>query len=86
MLHQLKADDRADAEQQGVGDEGASEVGGQALAHQGQKGTTHPVAQQGQTDHHVGEVMPLNDGEEAHQQHFVGQRRRGNQQHRKDRR
>jgi hypothetical protein len=36
--------------------------------------TRRAIAQQCHADHHVGEVMPLDDGKQPHQQDLVAQR------------
>ena len=49
------------------------------LLEQGQKAAARAVAKQGDADRHVGEVVPLDDREEAGQQHLVGKRAGGNE-------
>src|SRR5258708_36904138 len=45
----------------------------QTVARRCEECTTRTVAKQRDTDDHVGEVMPLNDREEASQQHLEGE-------------
>ena len=46
----------------------------QSPGEEGHQGAAGAVAQQCQADDHVGEVVPLQNGEEAHQQHLEGER------------
>jgi len=43
------------------------------MAHERQKGPAGAISQECQADHHIGEMVPLNDGEEPHQQDFVAE-------------
>src|SRR5262249_10643892 len=45
----------------------------QTVARDREECATRTVAKQGNTDDHVREMMPLNDGEEASQQHLEGE-------------
>jgi hypothetical protein len=38
---------------------------------QGDKGPASSKAKQGKTDDHVGEMVPLDDGKEPHQENFI---------------
>src|SRR5258706_15745098 len=53
----------------------------QAVARDREECTTHTVAKQRDTDDHVREVMPLNDREEASQQHLEGEGPSRHQRH-----
>ena len=66
---------RRQAEETGGGSKDPREALPQTLLRQGDDGPCRPIAQQGHADHHVGEVVPLDDGEEPHQQDLVAQDR-----------
>src|SRR5215510_11462696 len=53
----------------------------QTVARDREECTTRTIAKQRDTDDHVGEVMPLNDREEASQQHLEGE---GPSRHQRD--
>src|SRR5262249_34949894 len=78
-LGQGERGDRRHAEERRAESEYRSEAGTQAILKQPQKAAACAVAEEGDADRHVGEVVPLDDGEEARQQYLVGQRARGNE-------
>jgi hypothetical protein len=45
----------------------------QGVSRQGDEGPAGTVTQQGQADDHVGKVVPLDDGEQPHQQDLVAE-------------
>ena len=61
------------AKEQGADDEGCGKARLQPSPHQRHEGSARPEAEQGNADDHVGEVVPLNDGEQPNEQDLVGQ-------------
>jgi hypothetical protein len=78
-LGQRKRGDRREAEERCAEGEYGGEAGTQAILKQGQKAAARAIAEQGDADRHVGEVVPLDDREEARQENLVGQRAGGNE-------
>src|SRR3546814_10351420 len=70
-LGEREGGDGGDPEQAGAGGEGRGEPCMQPGPRQLQDRAAGPEAQQREADHHVGEVMPLDDRQEARQQHLV---------------
>ena len=66
-----EARDRGDAEQRRESGERGGRARFQTLARQRQEGAARAVAEQRDADHHVGEVIPLDDREQAREQHLV---------------
>ena len=74
-LGEREADDRGDPEQRGEAGERRARTGLQASAGEGQKRAARAVAEQRDADHHVSEVVPLDDREQAREQHLVREHR-----------
>ena len=73
-LRKQEAGDCSDAEERGGGAEDDLVSAEQRALRERDKSARGAVAQHGDADHHVGEVMPQDDREQAHQQDLVTER------------
>ncbi len=72
-LGKQKAAQCGDCEQRGSADEDGRKAGLEDVLPQRDQCTADTVAEQRDADDEVGEMVPLDDREKAHQQHFVSE-------------
>ena len=75
-LSEREAKRRAGPEEGRVRHVAGPEARGAPAPREAQEGAARPKAEQGETDDEVGEVVPVDDREQAREQHLVGERRR----------